>query len=316
MTLASLIKKLYRKYPGMPFHRTARDAYWWLRARPEKLYRGLKAIESTPPLACNPAALTELHTLTCHKHVYMYITAIKSLLRFISGLAIVVHDDGSLTTADITTIEQHIPGARVIRRSDADEIAKKLLASFPKTRAFRDTVINALELTDHGLLAARKKIVVTNSDTLFLRRPDELIRWIASDGHDVLCVYEEAPWQQAEFLSRMKSPFPPHVTLALLCLSKDMVDAAEIEAVLNQVQPTDDPWFIGQNTLPAVIGKKIDPGQVRFLDRHRYQASAVFREGAIFRHYWSSAASLRPQFCADVAQVVAELKRTDLGVQR
>src|SRR3954471_8606776 len=302
MTLAPLIKKLYGRYPRLPFHRAARDAYWWLSARPEKLYRSLEAIQSTQPLPCNPAALTEVHTLTCHKHVFMYITAIKSLLRFISDVAIVVHDDGSLTTADIATIKHHVQGSKVIRRSDADDIAEKLLAPFPKTRAFRSAVINALELTDHALLADRKKIIITNSDTLFLRRPDELLSWIASDADDVLCVYEEAPWQQAEFLSRMNSRFPPHVTLALLCLQKDMVDPAGIEAVLNQVQPTDDLWFIGQNTLPAVIATKIDLRQIRFLDRHRYQASAVFGEGATFRHYWSSAASLRPQFCADAAQ--------------
>src|SRR5690242_19717491 len=136
MTFAPLLKKLYGKYPRLPFHRTARSAYWWLHARPEKLYRSFKLVQSTRPLACNPAARTEVHTLTCHKHVFMYITAIKSLLRFVSDLAVVAHDDGSLTTADIATIEHHIPGSKVIRRSDADKIAEKLLAPFHRTRAF------------------------------------------------------------------------------------------------------------------------------------------------------------------------------------
>lgn len=238
----------------------------------------------------------------------MYVTAVKSLLRFVSDVAVVVHDDGTLTAADIAAIGHHIEGIKVIRRCDADRTVADLLAPFPKTKAYRAEVINSLELIDHALLATKEKIIITNSDILFLRRPDDVICWIAADNDDILCVYEDEPFQQTEFLARMKSSFPPHLTLALVCFRRDLVNPAGIEDLLGRMKETDKPWFIGQNSLPVFIGKKANSSKIKFLNQQLYQASGVFKEGAIFRHYWTSLSSLRPQYVTDAAKVIAELK--------
>jgi hypothetical protein len=239
----------------------------------------------------------------------MYITATKSLLRFVSELAVVVHDDGSLTPEDIRTIEHHIEGVEVIRRQDADGLLARRLALCPKTASYRTAVVNSLELTDHALLAGRGKMIITNSDTLFLRRPDEVLRWIESDNGEVLCVYEKQPVQQAEFVRKFRSSFPPHLTLALVCLCRPVADdPSEIEQILAHVDEDDKPWFIGQNSLPVLIGKKVSADKVKFLDREEYQASGEFSGSAIFRHYWTSIVNLRSQYCADARSVIAELR--------
>jgi hypothetical protein len=311
MSIGTYIKKTYENNPNLPFRKAVRSIYWRLCASPRRFYRNFKPVNSTKPLKCNPASQTELHTLTCHDHVFMYITAIKSLLRFVSDLAVVVHDDGSLTTKDITTIEHHIVGIKVIRRSEADKIVGKLLAPYPKTASYRSEVINSLELTDHALLAGRDRVIITNSDTLFLRRPDEIMQWIVADDGYVLCVYEKQPVQQTEFLTRMQSSFPPHLTLALVCLHKPVVDPAAIEELISHLEQTDPPWFIGQNLWPVLIGKKVRGDKIKFLDSRLYQASGEFEEGAVFRHYWTSIVNLRPQYSADAAKVIAELKSDD-----
>jgi hypothetical protein len=311
MTLSTLIKEAYKNNSYLPFRSIARAIYWRLRTNPRRFYRCFKPVVWTRPLKCNPAAPVELHTLTCHDHVFMYITATKSLLRFVSELAVVVHDDGSLTPEDIRSIELQIIGVKVIRRHDADELVRQRLALCPKTASYRAAVINSLELTDHLLLADREKIVITNSDTLFLRRPDQVLRWIEADDGEVLCVYEKQPVQQAEFLAKMQCSFPPHLTLALVCLCSPVACAAEIEETLNQVGEDDQPWFIGQNSLPILIGKKLSAEKVRFLDPEAYQASGEFSGSAIFRHYWTSIVNLRSQYCADAKKVIAELRSGD-----
>jgi hypothetical protein len=308
MTFGNFIKKTYSNNPKLPFRKVARAIYWRLRASPRRFYRSFKPVSQTKPLKCNPTAQIELHTLTCHDHVLMYITAIKSLLRFVSDLAVVVHDDGSLSAEDISTIEHHIPGIKVISRGEADEIVGRLLFDYPKTAKYRSSVVNSLELTDHALLAGRDRLIITNSDTLFLKRPDEVIGWIEAGKDEVLCVYEEQPVQQAEFLARRQSTFPPHLTLALVCLSKPMVEAADVEEIMNQIEPTDAPWFIGQNSLPALIGKKVRADQIRFLDSQSYQASGKFDGTPVFRHYWTSIVNLRSQFSADARKVIEELR--------
>jgi hypothetical protein len=306
--LVAAIKKAYADNPRLPFQDTARAIYRRMRGDQNDLLRNFKAIHATKPLRCNPASRTEIHTLTCHKHVFMFLTAAKSLLRFESDVAAVVHDDGSLTDRDVATIKRHIEGISVIRRRDADVAMDNLLASFPKTRAYRSQVINSLELTDHLLLSTGEKVMITNSDTLFLRRPDDLLRWFESDGDEVLCVYEREPYQQADFLRRRQSSFPPHLTLALTCFRRDAVDPSGIEDLLNQVNDADDPWYIGQNSLPVLIGESVEPGRVRFLDKASYQASGVFGDGAIFRHYWTSLASLNTQYFSDATKVISDLK--------
>lgn len=309
MAIGSFVKKLFEKNPNLPFRGTLRTIERRWRGSPGRLYRNFRPVNSTRPLRCNPAAETEIHTLTCHKHVFMYITAIKSLLRFVPDVAVVVHDDGSLTPTDIATIERHIDGIRVIRRIDADRIMESLLAACPKTAAYRSEVINSLELTDHALLAGTERLIITNSDTLFLRCPDEVVQWISADNDDVLCVYEEEPAQQAEFLAKMGSSFPPHLTLALVCLRKSLVEAAEIEKSMNRIEPTDIPWFVGQNLLPVLIGEKVDGDKIKFLGGRLYEASGEFKEdAAVFRHYWTSMENLRPQYFADASKVIAELK--------
>src|ERR1017187_1906736 len=81
MSIVTFIKKTYEKNPDLPFRKALRAIYWQLLGSPRRLYRNFKPVNSTKPLRCNPASQTDLHTLTCHKHVFMYITAIKSLLR-------------------------------------------------------------------------------------------------------------------------------------------------------------------------------------------------------------------------------------------
>src|SRR3569833_2664748 len=121
MTFGAFIKRFYEKNPGIPFRKMARAIYWKYWASPRRFYRTFDAVDSTAPLKCNADAHTEVHTLTCHDHVFMYITAIKSLLRFVSDLAVVVHDDGTLTEQDVSKLEHHIVGIKVIRRVEADE---------------------------------------------------------------------------------------------------------------------------------------------------------------------------------------------------
>jgi hypothetical protein len=312
MTLSSLIKEAFENNSWLPFRGIARAIYWRLRTNSRRFYRCFKPVATTRPLKCDPASEVELHTLTCHDHVFMYITATKSLLRFVSGLAVVVHDDGSLTPEDIRAIERHIVGVKVIRRQDADGLVGRRLALCPKTARYRTAVVNSLELTDHALLAGREKIIITNSDTLFLRRPDEVLRWIESDNGEVLCVYEKQPVQQAEFVTKFQSWFPPHLTLALVCLCTPVVeDANEIEEILAHVDENDKPWFVGQNSLPVLIGKKVTAEKVKFLDHEEYQASGEFSGSAIFRHYWTSIVNLRSQYCVDAKKVIAELRSDD-----
>lgn len=249
-----------------------------------------------------------MHVLTCRKHLSMFLLSVKSLLRFKPNIAVVLHDDGSLTAADIRTLQHHIAGIRIIRRAESDMVFARAALKCPNSLAYRAQVINSLELTDHIMLGSGEKLIITNSDTLFLNRPDALLRWIDLPADEVLCVFESEPYQQAEYLARVKSDFPPHVTLGLVCFPRFEFDASEIEMLISQAGSSFDPWYLGQNTVPALLGRRFAHERVRFLDPDKYQASGVFGAGPIYRHYWSSLGVLNDQFFRDGASVIADLR--------
>jgi len=317
-SIVGIVRKAYSEHPWLPLRSPLKRALGTFRGsvkvlksrkRDFELRLRFEGIRSTRPLACNPAAKTQLHVLTCHKHVPMFLTSAKSLLRFETQIAIILHDDGSLTSEDTQAIEHHIKGIRIIRRQEADLIADRAFKDFPRIQAYRAQVINSLELTDHLLIGSSEKLIITNSDTLFLERPDALIEWIAAPAHGIVCVYEEDPHQQVEFLAAVGSTFPPHVTLGLVCFPRFTLDASEIETLLARTYATFDPWFLGQNILPALLEMRGFGDLIQFLDPNAYQASGMFSWGAIYRHYWSSLDILNKQFFADGAEVIAALKK-------
>jgi hypothetical protein len=262
------------------------------------------AVLGTPPLACNPAAETAVHTVTGHHHFLMYLTATKSLLRYAGDLAVVLHDDGTLDAGDVALLRAHLPGVTYVDRKSADEQMNGLLAGYPHCRKLRERVVNSLELFDHLLLAPRPRLINMNSDVLFLREPLELVTWIAGAEPSIVGVFEAEPFGQAAFLKRHGSAFPPHVTTALACLYPDTVDLDFVERILSVTTPD---WFVAQNVYPLLFERQAAKHAARFFDERAYQASGVFGEGAVFRHYWSSTGKFTSIQEEDSARVLSEL---------
>lgn len=262
------------------------------------------AVVDTPPLACNPAADTEVHTVTGRHHLLMYVTAIKSLLRYAGDLAVVVHDDGSLGAEDEALLKTQLPGIAFVDRKSADEQMNERLRAYPHCRKLRARVVNSLELFDNLLLARAPRLINMNSDVLFLGEPHELVTWISGVDASILGVFEAEPDGQAAFLKRHGSSFPPHVTTALACLHSEAVDLDFVESVLSLSTPD---WFTAQNVYPLLYERQAKKRAARFFDEQEYQASGIFQGGAVFRHYWSSTGRFTDVQAADSARVLAAL---------
>ena len=270
------------------------------------LNRMYRKISRTPRFICNPSARAEIHTLTAHHHVFMYITAIKSFLRYHGDIAVVAHDDGSLTDDDKSILKAHIEGIRIIDRKVADAQMDAVLADFPHSRTLRQRIVNSMELFDNILLSKTDKVVNMNSDVLFFKEPRELVDWVGGDNKTIEGVYEEQPAEQREFLIEHSCPFPPHVTTALTCFYKDVLDLELVESVLESVRCT---WFTAQNIYPILFHNKTNDYKIRFFDKNRFQASGEFESEAVFRHYWTSTGLFTDLQYDDSKKVIGELAR-------
>ena len=272
----------------------------------EAMYAG---VTRTPPLRCNPAAHTAVHTVTSHHHLRMYLTAIKSLLRHHDDVAVVVHDDGSLEPSDVTLLEHHVSGVKLIERRGADAEMRGRLAPFPHCRRLRERVVNSLELFDNMLLAPAARIVNMNSDVLFLQEPSDVIAWMAGSDATIAGVFEAQPAEQAALLEQRGSRFPPHVTTALTCFYPDTCDLELVEDVLAE---TAMDWFTAQNVYPLLYERQAERHPARFFDEQSYQASGIFSDGAVFRHYWTSTGKFTDVQSRDSKRVLETLASGEL----
>lgn len=143
-----------------------------------------RAIARTRPVAVNPDATTGIHTAVPHRYVYAYLTAIKSFLQYTADIAVYVHDDGSLRSEDKALILAHLPGAKIIDRAWADQaFADRVGDDF--LMKVRKSYTSYLKLFDPTLVSPHQRIIIVDTDVLFLHRPSAIIDWAEHGG---------APW--------------------------------------------------------------------------------------------------------------------------
>ncbi len=159
-------------------------------------------VRRTPPMPCNPDAATGLHSPIPHRYVHAWILAAKSFLLHHADIAVFVHDDGSLTGVDKALIREQIPGARVIDRAEANARFEREIGDAFLARV-RGSYTSYLKLFDPTLWCEGRRIILLDSDTLFLRRPDVVIDWAMHGG---VPFYHLAPRGRMKRNERIEAP--------------------------------------------------------------------------------------------------------------
>ena len=161
-------------------------------------------------------------------------------------LGVVVHDDGSLNEADVSLIQGHLPGARIIPRHEADRAMRDRLKDYPACLSFRfgdvtvtnhrgqsyNMFIMSLILFDMNLLTDCDKVIILDADVLFFRRPDIIADWASSpDDHRALYSVEAyKPKREANGKLSFGPKAARTLNSGLLCLTKSaFYDLRKIE---------------------------------------------------------------------------------------
>ena len=182
----------------------------------------------------------------------MCLWSVKSLLNYANKrYTVVLHDDGSLTDADVKTLKEHLINAKVVRKPDADNLIKEQLANWPNCHEYRYTSketsdhrgikynmrIFSIRLFDFNLMSDARKTLVLDADVLFFQTPHEIIEW-AEDPEDRKCLYSVEQYLPIRNVRNeivgfeRKVPTPTEANAGLLCFDKR---AFNLEAIDNWI---------------------------------------------------------------------------------
>ena len=152
----------------------------WHHLGERRFFRQTRAVFSTAPAPCDPHASCEIHTMLGRSGLQPYLVAIKSFLRFVPSVRVLVLSDGTIGPDEAILLGRHVPGCRVVMPEEADARARSVLGEGSLLWKSRGIDASFRRLIDSELFASTPKRINMDSDIVTLRRPDEVLAWIES----------------------------------------------------------------------------------------------------------------------------------------
>lgn len=203
---------------------------------------------NTPPISVNPESSVEIHSLCGQRDLNMLLLCLKSFIRFYNQVRLVVHDDGTLGPFGRELLQYHIPGIEIFDiKAQPDEFDELAHEDF--------NVYKAKGVYNHS---KGEKVIMMDSDMLFLRKPSEIIDWIHSD--EKVRLYGEDHYEhhskyiEIETLSDHK-PLAPKVNAGLICLYPEDLEKDDFLSLIRHFVKLDSVFFAEQVAFCFILSR-------------------------------------------------------------
>ncbi len=172
-----------------------------------------RRILSTPVITTDPASKVKLYCALNKENCRAYILSAKSFLRFYPDVAVIVQSDGSLDDTCVQEIKDSIKGSIVYSKEDmmkniSEKADSQLLGLIPGAEKYEEATsvkIMYLKFLNVIFRFNGEKVVIIDSDLIFIRPPEEIIQWIKEPySHDF---YGEGSNERAEKYYKMGFQF-------------------------------------------------------------------------------------------------------------
>ena len=97
----------------------------------------------------------------------------------------VIHEDGTVTESQRRKILKALPGSRFISRREAEDTMAKKLQAYPHCRENRSKHNFFLKFFDSLAFLDHPKFLLLDSDVLFFKKPEEIIKWVEADSVEI-----------------------------------------------------------------------------------------------------------------------------------
>jgi hypothetical protein len=146
--------------------------------------------------------------------------------------AAVLHDDGTLGHDVVEYVDQLFPNARVISRSESDPIIYDEFRKYPRLLELRKRLPHIMKLLDFRLFCRSSRLIMVDSDVLFLANPKELYE---TNGSHRFSRDRETTYaiESEKLKKRTNINLPPQINCGIGNVSKEGVDLEAMEWLLN-----------------------------------------------------------------------------------
>ncbi len=234
-----------------------------------------KSIIKTPPISSNPKAATGVHSIVPHRNLYAYLITVKSLLRHSNDFAVFAHDDGTLTDKDVDIMKRQIPEIHVLRRTEADQRFDSAIND-PFLSKVRKSYTSYIKLFDPTFISDRQRIILLDTDTLFIDYPSEVIEWAQNGGR---------PWYHVAPLGPMKNQRKKETVLLEKEKADTHIQTLAVQHLDSINSLTGQSYTIKQGFCAGFVGYDVDEINFSHLKdllgaMHELFGNKVFRWGA------------------------------------
>lgn len=197
-----------------------------------------------------------------HARIHEGLWALYGLAHFAERpLHFVVHDDGTLNTADRAKLDRVLPGARVVDRREADRVSAERFRreGLGRCQRLREELIFALKLFDPIFFLESEAFVLLDSDVLFVAPPAELFDDL-EPGVGASSLYSgdngyRYCLEPSEIAALIGRPVIERFNPGVVRTRKDVIDLARIERYLQHPgfwHPDGSPDYYAELTLWAM----------------------------------------------------------------
>jgi len=262
------------------------------------------------PYAGRAAGEVPVHVLTGPDDWVLACWMLASWFHFTQrNWRVVIHDDGRLPAEAGPAFEKMFPGIIKIPGAEADAVVAKALAGHPACRDYRVAHPLARKIFDMPALTGADRFIILDSDLLFFRKPEAVLRWCESGNGE--CWFNEdaieaLPIAQAEAREKLGFDIWPRVNSGLCLIERAAIDLDTCERALRETSLLSGHIWLVEQTLFAICASARGRGGL-LPPEYEVSLEKKARPDAVARHY---VGAVRQRFFAEgVARVAKELLR-------
>ena len=220
---------------------------------------------------------------------------------------VLIHDDGHLPAEGAAALERIAPGSRRIPAEEADDAVMVALAGHPACQSYRLAHPLARKIFDIPALTPGRRFIILDSDLLFFRQPEAILRWCATGGDECWFnedVSEVFPIPLEEAREALGIDIWPRVNSGLCLLNRDAIDLALCERALRDTRLLAGHIWLVEQSLFAICASKWGQGGL-LPPEYEVSLKKKARPDAVARHY---VGAVRQRFYGDgIARVKSQL---------